>query len=186
MEIFPKYRHSAINIQEVWKENRRLEAETYLSDGYEIRKEIKSKHKFLLFGEIANVSQPNRLKGIVTSEFHGVPFLKATQMLRSRPKVRKWLVEDLIPGKSGRYVREGIILISCSGTVGLTSIALARHEGIIITHDLMRVVPNDKDWRGYIYAYLRTDDAKKMLRSSKYGNVIKHLEVAHILSLIHI
>ena len=34
--------------------------------------------------------------------------------------------------------------------------------------------------RGYIYAFLRTRHGRAMMRSTHYGNIIKHLEVAHL------
>lgn len=158
---------------------RRLEAETYLTDGYLLRQRIEASHAANL-ERLAHVWQPGRLKGIQVSKGHGAPFLAATQVFDIRPTPRKWLSLPHVPDISERFVKSGWILVTCSGSVGDTIIAYAPLDKIIVSHDLLRVVPNSVDDRGYLYTYLRTNYAREMMRSTKYGNVIKHLEPEHL------
>jgi type I restriction enzyme S subunit len=59
--------------------DRRMEAETYLSSGYGIRKAIEGHPKgWKPFSEIARAWMPGRLKGIQVSRKYGTPFLAAT------------------------------------------------------------------------------------------------------------
>ena len=67
-----------------------------------------------------------------------------------------------------------------SGTVGDAVITYSAHAGIIISDDLIRVAVESPELRSYVYAFLRTWFGREMMRSSHYGTVIKHLEVAHL------
>ena len=78
------------------------------------------------------------------------------------------------------FVKPNWILVTCSGSVGDTILAYRPLRDLMISHDLLRVVPFAKEDQGYLYAYLRTTYARGMMRSTKYGNVIKHLEPEHL------
>ena len=56
-------------------------------------------------------------------------------------------------------------------------------DGMIISDDLLRIAANRPEDRGYLYSFLRSHHARAMMRSSKYGNVIKHLEPEHLLAI---
>lgn len=158
---------------------RRLEAETYLSDGYLLRQRIEAVASDHL-EQLASVWQPGRLKGIQVSADKGAPFLAATQVFDIRPMPRKWLSTQRTPDAEERFVKRDWILVTCSGTVGNTIMTYRPLDGMIISHDLLRVVPLRGEDRGYLYAYLRTRYARGMMRSTKYGNIIKHLEPEHL------
>lgn len=159
---------------------RRLEAETYLSEGFMYRQLLASEISARPLGELARVWQPGRLKGIRVSPAHGLPFLAATQAFDLSPRSRKWLAASQTPDLAQRYVEPGWILVTCSGNVGDTVMAYAAHEGMVVSHDLLRVQPNDQPFTGYLYTFLRTRYGRGMMRSTRYGNIIKHLEPEHL------
>lgn len=159
--------------------DRRLEAESYLTDGYILRQRIEKLGSTNL-EILSGVWQPGRLKGIQVGREKGLPFLAATQVFDMRPTPRKWLSPSHTPDVDDRYVKNGWILVTCSGSVGDAIIAHEPHDKIVISHDLMRIVPKSAADRGYLYAYLRTHYARAMMRSTKYGNVIKHLAPEHL------
>ncbi len=160
--------------------DRRLEAEAYLLGGYGIRLEIEARTGWRRFGDLARVWQPSRLKGIQVAKRYGAPFLAATQVFDLRPTPRKWLALERTVDASERLVRSGTILVTCSGTVGLSTIAHSPHIGVLISHDLLRVEAKDESWIGWIYAFLRSEHARAMMTSVQYGHVIKHLECGHL------
>lgn len=161
--------------------DRRMEASSYLSDGYGRRIAIESRPTgWLPIGDISRVWQPSRLKGIVVSPEHGTPFLAAGQVFEAQPSARKFLALDRTPDAENRFVRHGTILLSCSGTVGRATVAHHPHDHHIVTHDLLRIDPTDARLRGWIYAYMRTPAFRSMATSSHYGHVIKHLEPEHV------
>lgn len=161
--------------------DRRLEAETYLSDGYGLRSAIEARPRgWAPLGDLADVWQPSRLKGVVVDPQHGTPFLAAGQVFELRPMPRKWLSLSRTPDARERFVNAGTILVSCSGNVGRVTIAHAPHLGSLISHDLMRVDPGNSDLRGWLYAYMRTSVFRLMATGVRYGHIIKHLEVSHL------
>jgi type I restriction enzyme S subunit len=159
--------------------DRRLEAESYLTEGYQLRRRIERAGGFDL-QTIANVWQPGRLKGIQVPRENGIPFLAATQVFDIRPTPRKWLALQRTPDIEQRYVKNNWILVTCSGSIGNVIRGYRATDRIIISHDLLRVVPNSSEDYGYLYSFLRSRHARAMMRSSKYRNVIKHLEPEHL------
>ncbi len=158
-----------------------MEAETYLSSGFGIQRAIESKPRgWTRFGIVARCWMPSRLKGIRVGPEFGTPFLAATQVYDVRPIPRKWLALERTSDSKNRFVRSGMILVTCSGSVGRPTLAYAAHEKTLISHDLIRVEALDQKNSGWIYAYLRAAETRAMAISSKYGHIIKHLETSHL------
>jgi len=174
----------SIPVSAMSRGDRRMEAETYLSSGYGIRTAIEGKSRgWKPFGELAQVWMPGRLKGIQVSREYGTPFLAATQVFDVRPVPRKWLSLDRTDDAVNRFVRQGMILVTCSGSVGRPTIAYAPHEHMLISHDLLRIEAISPQDRGWIYAYLHSRQTRAMAIGAHYGHIIKHLETSHIEAL---
>jgi hypothetical protein len=164
--------------------DRRMEAETYLSTGFGIRVAIESKADgWTRFGELAKVWMPGRLKGIQVSCDFGAPFLAATQVYDVRPIPRKWLALERTADSANRFVQQGMILVTCSGSVGRPTLAYAPHENTLISHDLLRIEATDKRNNGWLYAYLHAPQVRAMATGAQYGHIIKHLETSHLEAL---
>lgn len=164
--------------------DRRMEAENYLAGGYGIRLAMEArKAGWTNMGKLAKVWQPLRLKGIQVSREFGTPFLAATQVFDLRPVPRKFLSLDRTNNAANRFVTPGMILVTCSGSVGRATLASKPHEGILISHDLLRVEPQQEKLWGWLYAYLRAPQTRAMMMSAQYGHIIKHLEVSHLNAL---
>lgn len=160
---------------------RRLEARTYLTDGYGIRQRMVSVSGATLpVSAIAEVWQPSRLKGFVVAQDMGLPFLSAGQVFEAKPRVRKWLAPALTTEVERRQVDRSWLLLSCSGDVGKLTAVYPEHVNKVITHDLLRIVPHRPDDYGWLYAYMRTPSFYAIARSSQYGHMIKHLEPEHV------
>lgn len=158
-----------------------MEAGSYLSGGYSVRLSFAAqKIKPARVSDLAFAWQPSRLKGIRLDKAFGTPFLAATQVFDLRPAPRKYLSLDRTDNLHDRFVDEGMIVITRSGSVGRTTLIYAAHHGIIVSDDLLRVKPkNDAHW-GWLYAYFRSAPVLQMMTSAQYGHVIKHLEPSHI------
>ncbi|MBC8082615.1 MAG: hypothetical protein H7Z21_05330 [Hymenobacter sp.] len=160
---------------------RRLEGDTYLLGGYGIRLALQAQPAgWGPLSGLAKVWQPSRLKGIQVGPTYGTPFLAATQVLDLRPVPRKFLALDQIKAPAELFVTSGQIVVTRSGNVGRAALALKAHEKLLISDDLLRVAPLDAAHWGWLYAYLRTPQARAMMSAIQYGHVIKHLEVAHL------
>lgn len=166
------------------KSQRRMEAETYLTDGYGVRLSIEAKPEgWVRFGALADASAPPRIKQILVSSDHGVPYLNTSQVFDLQPKPRKWLAMSKTSKAEERLVKEGTILVMASATVGRAIVATKSLENTIISHHFMRVVPKQKEFAGWIYAFLRSPQASAMIRGSQYASVIRHIEPHHLASL---
>ena len=164
--------------------DRRMEAESYLASGYGIRLSFEAQPAgWTRLEELARVWQPNRLKGIQVGANHGTPFLGATQVFDLRPVPRKYLALERTDDANNRFTTSGSILVTCSGSVGRTTLAHTAHENVLISHDLLRVDARTSEWWGWIYAFLHAPQARAMMSAAQYGHIIKHLETSHINAL---
>ncbi len=161
--------------------DRRMEAESYLSSGYGLRLALQERPAgWVPLSQLARVWQPLRLKGTLVPEGVGTPFLAATQVFDVRPVPRKWLAIGKTENASDRFLKNGTIVVTRSGAVGRATLAYAAHADTLISDDLLRVEPRASEQRGWIYAYLRSPQARAMMNSAQYGHIIKHLETSHL------
>lgn len=174
----------AISVRTVSTQDRRLEGETYLEDGYGLQLAIRGRATgWAPLGTEANVWQPSRLKGVTVGPGSGIPFFSAGQMFEERPVARKWLVPELTPDIERRKISRGQLLLSCSGVVGNAMASTSSHENAVVTHDLLRVDLVEPERAGWAYGYMRSDLFKTMAVSARYGHMIKHLEPEHVRAL---
>lgn len=172
---------SAISASTLLRGDRRMEAASYLSGGYGIRLSLAGRPlKPCAMSKLATAWQPSRLKGIQLNKEFGTPFLAATQVFDLRPRPRKFLSLDRTAGSTERFIENGTIVITCSGSVGRATLIYAAHEGVLISHDLLRITPTDPMHWGWLYAFFRSSLAFEMMTSAQYGHMIKHLEPSHI------
>ncbi len=163
------------------KGDRRMEAENYLASGFGIRLSFEAHSAGCArLDQVARVWQPSRLKGIQVGPAYGTPFLGATQVFDLRPIPRKYLALERTDDATNRFTKSGSILVTCSGSVGRTTLAHTAHEEVLISHDLLRIDPLKSSWWGWIYAYLHAPQARQMMLAAQYGHIIKHLEVSHL------
>lgn len=167
----------------LWRRERRLDGEAYLTGGFTLREEFAALAACDTFGELAEVFQPGRLKAIQVARGHGTPYLTAGQAFDLRPNARKWIAPIRMAQFEKCLVEQGWIVVTRSGTVGEPLLTYSAHDGVVVSDDLLRVVPNDSGRTGFLYAFLKTRHAKTMLRSSKYGSIVKHLEPEHMISV---
>ena len=157
----------------------RLEASTYLRDGYGFVRLANQCDNHKRLGDLADIWQPSRLTGYTVPEGKGLPFFTAGQVFEDFPRVRKWLAAPFVPQADSRFVKQDWLLLSRSGVVGNVTAVYPHHLNKVITDDLLRIEPKDQDEYGWLYAYMKTDFFKQIARASQYGHMIKHIEVAH-------
>lgn len=163
---------------------RRMEAETYLTDGFGVRLAIEAKPSgWVRFSQVAWAIAPPRIKQVLVSQGHGVPYLNTSQVFDLRPNPRKWLAVGKTTKAKDRMVKEGTILVMASATVGRAIVATKAHEDAIVSHHFMRVMPLSEDLAGWVYAFLRSTQAQAMIRGTQYASVIRHIEPHHLAAL---
>lgn len=163
--------------------HRRLEASTFLTDGFGLRRALEVVASTVPLSSLADAWMPNRLKGFPVAEGKGLPFLSAGQVFESQPRVRKWLAEAMLGDADSRRVNPDWLLMSRSGEVGRLTAVYSEHLDKIVSDDLLRIVPYDAEEYGWLYAYMKTPTFFAIARSSQYGHMIKHLEPEHVLGM---
>ncbi len=77
-------------------------------------------------------------------------------------------------------IYKGYILVSDSGTLGRVSYALNQHDGHIATNNLIRIVIEDENLRGYVFQYLKSEIGQSLMLKNSYGTNQEHLEPENI------
>jgi len=124
---------------------------------------------------------PGRFKRVYVEEGHGKIFFGGRSIGELDPSDKKYLSFSQHDKKIREEltIHEKMILITCSGTIGKISFVPKHWDNWAMTHDIIRVVPNEK-FAGFIYIWLQTDYAKKIINSFTYGAVVQHIEKFHV------
>jgi type I restriction enzyme S subunit len=168
-----KVQHFTVSSRWLRETTFRLDAGFYADEALAARRLIEeSGYEFKpleqLTSEIFNLS---RFKRIYTSDpKQGWPYLSASDVLLFRPQAPRCARRH--------FVKEGWILVSCSGSVGRCVLATRRLEPYFLTHDLIRIVPSILN--GYLYAFLSSWLGQALLQKDQYGSTVQHLEPHHV------
>lgn len=132
-----------------------------------------------------NIILPGRFKRVYVEENHGVTFFSGKNILELDPSDKKYLsfAKHDRRIKDELTIREGMILVTCSGTIGRVAYVPSHWDGWAMTHDIIRLLPNPSI-KGYVYAWLKTPYAEKMLQAYSYGSVVSHIEKIHLGNMI--
>lgn len=138
--------------------------------------------------EFASVFYRPRFKRIwADNAGHGIPYFNTTDLLSifalGAPSPQRFLSNATKTDIDGLIVREGWLLMACSGTVGRVFYVPQRLDRWAATHDIMRIVPNDPKIIGYLYAWLSTPLARSQLESRQYSTQVDHITEEQVASL---
>ncbi len=165
----------------------RLDAEYHLSDG-PISQRLIKKSPYIVnpLSKVVNELYKGNIfrRTYVRDSIKGLPFITASDMITSDVSTDKFLSKKYTNNLSGLNLRDGMILVSRSGTLGVIVLTNKSFQGLIGSDDLIRIVPDNKEIRtGFLYAYLASKYGYSLLIQSSYGGVVKHIEPHHIENL---
>ena len=129
-----------------------------------------------------SVILPGRFKRIYVEEGSGIVFFTGKHVSELDPSDKKYLsfsrhtekIEDEL------IIKEGMILITRSGTLGKIAFVPKHWDGWAITDDIIRLVPTNDEISGYLYAWLSSEYGHELIHRFAYGAVVRHLEKEHI------
>ena len=132
---------------------------------------------------VEDVFYPPRSKRYLTDESNGVPYLTASKFryLMYQPK---FILPSKIPKIKNWYVKEGWILLTRSGTVGIPMLITKRFEKYIFSEHLIRIVPKSNVFTGFLYAYLSSWLGQALVTKDQFGAVVEEIEPHHVESLL--
>ena len=139
---------------------------------------------------VASVALPNQFTRIwAQDDTHGRPYLNATDLLS--------LVALGVPAGGQRYlshatetnieglvIREGWLLMTCSGTIGRVFYVPKRLDGWVATHDLIRIVPTARGITGYLFTWFSTPEAQSQILSYTHGGQIDHVTADQVSDIL--
>ena len=139
------------------------------------------------FGEVFNGPRFKRpyADGGVTAGPGIRRYYTGNAMTQTRGENIKYLDENKADKKTRRdlealTVHAGWILITDSGTLGRVVYVQPHHEGAVVTNNMVRVVIEDPELRGYVYQFLLSQDGQNQLLMNTYGTNQDHLEPADV------
>lgn len=127
---------------------------------------------------------PGRFKRVYVDEEYGVTFFGGRSIAELDPSDKKYLSFSQHDKKIKEEltIKENMILVTCSGTIGNIALVPKHWDGYAMTHDIIRLVPQN-DLNGYLYIWLQSSYAAVLLKASEYGSVVQHIEKEHLNSL---
>ncbi len=128
----------------------------------------------------------------LTSSYTGARFKRVWVKTSEYPIFQPSSIVDIKPSPDGYIskrtqtnidalrVKEGQVLMTCSGTIGKLSYVSKTLDNTIFSHDLLRIDCKEPTDAGYLYAYLKSKIGNKILLTNSYGAVITHIEPEHL------
>jgi len=183
-----KPKHTSVSLIDIVNNNYRFEASAFSLDAKIATEKIKgSKYNYVYLwsknGFIENSYYGGRAKrNYVPKNTKGaVGFIGSAEMLEVNPKPIKFLTSLNMNIEPFR-VKKNIILISRSGTIGNVSLVSETLSKLLISEHSIRI--EAKEFAGYVYAYLKTDIGKTIVKSNTFGAVVDQIEPQHFEKVI--
>ncbi len=139
--------------------------------------------------ELAKVILPSRLERVwAVDEDRGKPYLNATDLLclfsLGVPQKVRYLSPESDTDVDVLIIREGWLLLTCSGTIGRIYHVPKRLDGWAATHDLIRIIPKSPDLIGYLFAWCMTPVAQAQILGHTHGGQIDHVTDEQVGSIL--
>ena len=169
------------------KASYRIDPSFHLSEGIKIRGVLaKSPYRLLTIKDVTEKVFIGNIfsRVFVNSPDHGTPYLAASDTVLSDLDTGRLLSNKQVDDLSYLVLDKDWILSTCSGTLGKVSYTNEIYKGRIATHDLIRMIPNDRIKRGCVYAFLSSKYGYYQLTESKFGGVVKHINSSHAESIV--
>jgi len=162
----------------------RIDAKNYKVEYLELQRKIISQTYIRLrdvIEDIKNGFEVNRSYSDVGLKFLTVKDLKEFEINYSDIKKIDLHFRD-IPEK-GR-LKEGDIIITRSGSIGIAKTITNNDEDIVISSDIIKLRVNNKIDRDYLTTYLNSDTGRKLIEQLSYGAVMKKIGQEELLDLL--
>lgn len=159
--------------------NKRFEGGFHISEGKDIDKYIKEHYEWKSLGDVCSrISRPDIFKRYYVK--NGITFLGGADIFLATPDSDKRLSRAKTNNIDALIIKEGMILLPRSGTIGNVAWAHAGHAQKLASEDVIRLLPNDILKAGYVYAFLASKYGKKLIQRYIFGSVIQHVEPPHL------
>lgn len=124
-----------------------------------------------------------RYKRYFADQSVGEPYLMPSELFFFPFSPSKFIYAEKLNNLGEWYVEEKWILLTRSGKLGKVTIATKALEGFIISDDIIRIVPKEESYSGFLYAYLSTWVGNALVTKDQYGVAVHHIEPHHVKSV---
>lgn len=128
---------------------------------------------------------PGRFTRVYVQEGQGAVYFTGKHMLELDPEAKRHLAfsKHVTRIRNQLSIKENMLLISCSGNLGKVVLCPKHWDGWVMTHDIIRLLPANRDMAGFIAVYLNTPYGQELIKRNSYGAVVPHIEDHHICSV---
>lgn len=125
---------------------------------------------------------PGRFKRVYVKKGHGVIFFSGKDIGELDPNDKKYLSFSQHDKKikDELTIKQNMLLITCSGTLGNVALVPRHWDGWTMTHDIVRLIPSSSEISGYLFAWLGSSWGKELINRNRYGAVVQHIEIEHL------
>lgn len=125
---------------------------------------------------------PGRFKRVYVEEGHGRVFIGGKQLYELDPTNKKYLSLVHHGDRISKQLElhEGMILITCSGTIGKVALVGKHWENWTANQHIIRVVPTSRDIAGYLSIFLASEYGYPLITRYTYGAVVDEINDTHV------
>ena len=181
-------KYTSVSLSEVFSNNTRLEASAFDLEAKAAKYKVEhSRYGYVhLWGKDGLVKEAyygNRAKrDYVSKNTSGaIGFIGSSEMLYVNPKPYKFISPN-IKKIDGFKAPLGSVLISRSGTIGNVTFVNKTLSKLLISEHAIRIIPTN--FGGYIYAFLKTNTGKTLVKANTFGAVVDEIEPEHLKNII--
>ena len=186
-DMFPTLespRYGRTNLKEILQSSgKRFEANFSNSKGKLYDKYIKENFEWEPLSEIANVTRPGLFKRCYVE--NGLMFLGGADIFLATPQSKKFVSRTKTADIPTLTIKEGMVLMPRSGTIGDVAIATSQHAQKLASEHVIRIYSDNILRTAYLYAFLSSSVGKSLIQRYIFGSVIQHVE-PHLLNEIPI
>lgn len=161
--------------------NTRFDPPVYINDGVDWMAHLK-KEKVRLGDIDIETWYPGIFKRIYVEK--GLPYIKGSAVFNVNPfKSCDHLSYSRTPMLDELWLTDGLMLITCAGTVGLVKMITKEYEDkkAIGSPDIIRLISKDKLFTTeYLFTYLQLPAVYDYMQSLKYGSVIERFDIDNV------
>lgn len=119
-----------------------------------------------------NIYELPTYKRVYVKKSFGIPFLSGKNLMESNFSDLKYLSKSPIKNVDDYLIREGMILITMRGTCGNVRLIDQSLNGFGASHNIMRLIPSEEYFGGYIFTFLISDYGKLQMQAKVLGSVV--------------
>ena len=179
--IFSKNNSKMVPISLICKSyTKRFEASYHVSDDCSIYEKIKLDYDFKLLRDLTSqIFKPNIFKREYVQK-KGYQLIGGADMLKRIPSTDKMISKRQVESMPSLKMERNYTLITRAGTIGNVAFVDDQLKNLVVSEDVLRIVPSDEQSAYYLYAFLSSSIGKKLITLFTYGSVIQHIESQHL------